>query len=129
MVFTSILICHFLLFVYIFIPKTGFYKCNTAGTFFYTFLSYSILLSSFTAAFLERNFLKFQCNCNFNISFISNKFLIVYRTIWYFNWLFFCSLTNFYHATQVSCDCTILNFLLVWWKKQKEFWNITKITK
>ena len=43
----------FLLFVNIFMPKTGFYKYSTGRGFFSTFLSYSIFLSSFTAVFLE----------------------------------------------------------------------------
>ena len=126
MVFTLIFIHNFL-FVNIFIPKTRFYKYSTVGTLFSTILSYSILPSSFAAVFLE------HCLCKilmyllipldgsvFNISFTGNKFFIVYRTIWqYFNWPFFYPLTNFIRLYfQVSYNCTILNFLLVWRKNQ-----------
>ena len=45
--YTSFIICKY------FIPKPGFYKYNTGGTFCSTILSYSILPSSFTAVFLE----------------------------------------------------------------------------
>ena len=128
MVFTLIFIHHFLLFVNIFISKTGFYKYSTGGTFFSTILSYSILPSSFTALFLE------PCLCKilmyllipvdgsvFNISFTGNKSSIVYRTnLDYFNWLFFCSLRSFVTLyINVSYNCTIINFLLVWQKNQK----------
>ena len=131
MVFTLIFIHHFLLFVNIFIPKAGFYKYSTGGTFFSTILFYSILPSSFTALLLER------CLCKilmyllipvdgsvFNISFTGSRSLIVYRTIWdYFNWLFFCSLTSFVTLyINVSYNSTIINFLLIWQKNQKNSW-------
>ena len=134
MVFILIFIHHFLLFVNTFTPNTGCINTTLEDRFlllFYLIPFFQVPSCIFSRTLSLLNFnvlLKPQDGNVFNISFIGNKVLIVYRTIWYFNWLLFCFLTSFITLHYwFSYNCTIVNFVLIVRRRnQRLFWNIMK---